>query len=224
MGASFYGQDAQSDGNQPSYTISQDSLTVYDNITGLTWTKSPDLDGDGDIDASDKLSFTQAQTYADTTLNLQNYGGYNDWRLPCMKALYSLMNFKGTDPMGGVTSDPIPFVDTAYFDFAYGDTSAGEREIDAQFWSDNAYVDYVFTNQSAAFGLNLADGRIKGYPTAGPIVKTNYVYCVRGNTDYGVNNFKDNSDGTITDSATGLMWLQNDSGAGMKMPAQVEKI
>jgi len=35
---------------------------------------------------------------------------------------------------------------------------------------------------------------------------------VRGNIDYGKNDFEDNGDGTITDKATGLMWTQNDSG------------
>ncbi len=214
-GQAFYGQDAQLDGNQPSYTLSADGLTVYDNVTGLTWTQSPDLDEDGDIDVDDKLTFAEAQTYADTTLNPQDYGGYDDWRLPTMKELYSLMDFRGTDPMSDDTSGLTPFIDTVYFAFAYGDTDAGERIIDAQFWSNSAYVGSVFGNQSAAFGLNLADGRIKGYPTSGPVSKVNYVYFVRGNTGYGVNDLSDNGDGTVTDNATGLMWSQDDSGDGV---------
>lgn len=213
-GQAFYGQDAQYNGHQPDFTISGDGLTVNDNVTGLTWTKSPDLDGDGDIDINDKLSFSEAQDYPNM-LNAQNYGGYNDWRLPTMKELYSLMNFSGTDPSGPSPSGQVPFIDTDYFDFAYGDESAGERIIDSQFWSSNAYVGTVFGNQSAAFGLNLADGRIKGYPTSGRIVKVNYVYFVRGNTSYGINEFHDNGDGTITDKATGLMWSQDDSGDGV---------
>jgi hypothetical protein len=210
-GEAFYGQDAQYNGHQPSYTLSGDGLTVYDNVTGLTWTKSPDLDGDGDIDADDKLSFNESRNYPNM-LNARNYGGYSDWRLPTMKELYSLMNFSGTDPAGPQTTGLTPFIDTDYFDFAYGDTTAGERNIDAQFWSSSAYGGLVFANQSAAFGLNLADGRIKGYPSSGPIGKINYVYFVRGNTDYGKNDFEDNSDGTVTDKATGLMWMKVDSG------------
>ena len=213
-GETFYGQDAQFDGNQPSYTLSGDGLTVYDNVTGLTWTQSPDLDGDNDIDADDKLTFDQAQAYPET-LNAQNHGGYSDWRLPTIKELYSLMNFNGTDPMSDDTSGLTPFIDTDYFDFAYGDTTAGERVIDAQFWSSNAYAAYVFGNQAAAFGLNLADGRIKGYPTGGAMVKTNFVYFVRGNGDYGTNQFNGNGNGTVTDSATRLMWSQDDSGRGL---------
>jgi hypothetical protein len=132
-----------------------------------------------------------------------------------MKELYSLMNFSGTDPSGPDPSGAIPFIDTAYFDFAYGDESAGERIIDAQFWSSNIYVGTVFGDREAAFGLNLADGRIKGYPTDGMSPKLNYVYFVRGPSDYGVNDFVDNGDGTITDNATGLMWTEDDQGDGL---------
>jgi hypothetical protein len=215
-GMAFYRQDAQFDGNQPSYTLSADGLTVHDNVTGLTWTQSPDLDGDGDIDVDDKLTFAEAQAYPDT-LNAANYGGYNDWRLPSIKELYSPMDFRGTDPSGPNPSNLTPFIDTDYFDFGYGDTAAGERIIDAQFWSSTVYVGSVFDGQQATFGLNLADGRIKGYPsgTSGPMGKLNYVYFVRGNTDYGINDFANNGDGTITDHATGLTWSQDDSGTGM---------
>jgi len=218
-GESFYGQDAQYAGTQASYTLSGDGLTVHDNVTGLTWTQSPDLDVNGVVNAADKLTFHEAQTYADT-LNAANYGGYSDWRLPSIKELYSLIDFSGIDPSGynGTdTSGLVPFIDTDYFDFGYGGTGAGERIIDAQFWSSTEHVGTVFDGQAATFGVNFADGRIKGYPsgTNGQFVKTEYVYFVRGNTDYGVNDFVDNEDGTVTDLATGLMWSQGDCGAGM---------
>jgi len=41
------------------------------------------------------------------------------------------------------------------------------------------------------------------------------IRAVRGNLSYGVNLFKDNGDGTVSDLATGLMWMQADSGTGM---------
>ena len=218
-GEEYYGQDAQFNGNQPDFTLGADGLTVYDNVTGLTWTKSPDLNRDGVIDYNDKLTYDQALTYADS-LNAENFGGYGDWRLPDIKTLYSLMNFQGTDPGGNSGSIPIPYIDTAYFDFGYGDESAGEREIDAQFWSTNRYVAAVMDGQQAAFGLNMADGRIKGYGIGGlggrgGQEKAEYVYFVRGAEDYGVNDFIDNGDGTVTDRATGLMWSQGDSGTGL---------
>ena len=47
------------------------------------------------------------------------------------------------------------------------------------------------------FGVNFADGRIKGYGLAMPggAAKTFFVHCVRGNTSYGINSFVDNGDG-----------------------------
>ena len=52
-GGAFAGQDAQYAGAQMDYTISGDGLTVYDNVTGLTWTRSPDTD-----DGGDQIAFT----------------------------------------------------------------------------------------------------------------------------------------------------------------------
>jgi hypothetical protein len=65
------------------------------------------------------------------------------------------------------------------------------------------------------FGVNFADGRIKGYPMKAPHGrgdKTFFVHYVRGNPKYGKNDFVDNRDGTITDRATGLTWMKGDSG------------
>ena len=65
------------------------------------------------------------------------------------------------------------------------------------------------------FGVNFADGRIKGYPMVNPHgrgQKKFYVLYVRGNKNYGTNTFVNNADGTITDKATGLTWMQVDSG------------
>jgi len=39
-----------------------------------------------------------------------------------------------------------------------------------------------------------------------------YFRMVRGNIEYGKNNFVDNGDGTVSDIATGLMWQKADDG------------
>ncbi|MDP7289492.1 MAG: DUF1566 domain-containing protein, partial [Phycisphaerae bacterium] len=219
LGEAFYGQDANFDGYQPSYTVSTDGRTVLDNITSLTWTQGADWTGDGVVNAADKFTYADAQTYAET-LNAQNYGGYNDWRAPTIKELYSLIDYRGTDPNPAATSSSglKPFIDDSVFEFAYGDLSAGERIIDSQWATSTLYVSTVMGGQQAMFGVNFADGRIKGYPAVGGpggVDKTYYVRFCRGNTDYGVNSFTDNGDATVTDNATGLMWSQDDSGAGM---------
>jgi hypothetical protein len=214
-GDALYGQDAQFSAHPPSYSDNGDG-TVTDNVTGLIWQKSPDTDGDGHINAADKMSIDEAESYcANLTL-----AGQSDWRLPDIKELYSLVQFSGTDPSGyeGTnTSGLTPFIDTGYFDFGYGDIDAGERIIDAQYASNTRYVADTSSQDGAmAFGVNFADGRIKGYWLSSPQgEKTFYVLAVRGGVGYGENDFVDNGDGTVSDVATGLMWSKSDSAEGL---------
>jgi hypothetical protein len=209
-------QDATYMGFEAHYADNGDA-TVSDLVTGLMWQQSPDTDGNGTIDASDKLTYTEALAAA-ASLEL---AGYNDWRLPTIKELYSLIMFYGVDPSGfnGSSEGLVPFIDTDYFDFAYGDTGAGERIIDAQYASSTKYVSTTMHGDETLFGVNFADGRIKGYGLFMPFnpgaEKTFYVICVRGNTSYGQNTFIDNGDGTISDEATGLMWMQSDNGEAL---------
>jgi hypothetical protein len=196
-------QDADLESIPLSYTNNGNG-TISDNNTGLMWQSSSDLNSDGIINADDKKEYSQALTYC----NDLQLAGYTDWRLPDIKTLYSLMNFRGTDTIGTSDSKAAPFISTEFFDFGYGDISAGDRQIDAQWASSTLYVSKVMNGASAMFGLNLADGRIKGYPATG---KGFYLKCVRGNNNYGQNELVDNGDGTIKDLATGLMWQKNDS-------------
>lgn len=219
-GETFYGQDAQFRINPASYTPSTDGLSVRDNVTGLTWQRSPDTDGNGVLDRSDKLSFEQAQALP-AKLNAAKSGGFDDWRLPTIKELYSLFDGRGTDPSGPTmdanTSGLSPYLDTKFFKFVYGNVT-GERVIDSQYASSTKYAGRGARGFPKRFGVNFADGRIKGYDLfmpGGRTGKTFFVLCVRGNPAYGKNDFHDNGDGTITDRATGLMWSRADSGKGM---------
>jgi len=206
-GQAFYGQDAQSSGVQPSYKDNGDG-TVTDLNTDLMWQQDP----------GEKLTYDEAVARADAF----NLAGYDDWRLPTIKELYSLILFSGLDPsgvQGNDTSGLVPFIDTDYFSFSYGDPSAGERIIDSQWVSSTEYVGTTMGEAHTVFGVNFADGRIKGYGT-GPMPgqtegKGFFAIYVRGNTGYGNNSFSDNGDGTITDSATGLMWSKEDSTTGL---------
>jgi hypothetical protein len=215
-GDDYYGQNANYPGNTPQYVDNGDG-TLTDMVTGLMWQSSFDHNGDGTIDYSDKLGYDEivALTEAGVT-----FAGYDDWRLPSIMEQYSLILFSGRDISGyegTSTDDLIPFMDTDVFEFAYGDTDAGERLIDMQCATTNVYVSTEV--EETVFGVNFADGRIKGYGTQlfGQAKAFNYI-LVRGNTEYGINNFTDNGDGTITDNATGLMWMQDDNGEGVLWP------
>ncbi len=194
----FYGQDAQYNGNASSYTDNNDG-TVTDEVTGLVWQKDMGL----------KISYIDAFIVADTMI----LGGYNDWRVPSIKELYSLIQFSGQ--VSGEQAINF-FIDTIYFSHPLGNTEIGEREIDAQTWSSTKYVGQTMGGDETVFGVNFVDGRIKGYPQFNPANKDEaqsmYFRMVRGNTNYGKNNFQDNEDETITDKATGLMWQKADDG------------
>lgn len=200
------GYDADYSGNQPDYTLSDDGLIVTDNITGLIWQQSSDINGDGSLTSDDKLYQSDTMSYCE---NL-SYGGRDDWRLPSIKESYSLIQFSGKDPsgyQGTDTSALTAFIDEV-FDWAFGDMASGERIIDGQFASSTQYVSTTMNADATTFGVNFVDGRIKGYPSERlPF----YVRCVSGNPSYGINDFSDNDDQTVNDDATGLMWQQDDS-------------
>lgn len=209
----LYGQDAQYARRPAAYTDNGDG-TVLDTNTTLVWQKTPQ---------NDRLQYLDAIAYC-AALDL---GGRTDWRVPSIKELYSLADNRG-ELLTPEEGTPTPYIDTAFFDFEY---PSGRMAFAGQYWSSTLYVKGPVQNgrNQAAFGFNFADGHIKAYGTgldfytgaaatgglAGPDGKApgNYVRCVSGAEGvYGVNAFADNGDGTVTDTATGLMWQQTDDG------------
>lgn len=195
----FYGQDATYQANEPSYTDNGNG-TITDNVTGLMWEQ----------DMGSKLSFDDAFSKAEAT----KLGGHSDWRVPTLKEVYSLILFIGK--VKGEKAIDL-FIDTDYFVQPLGDVNIGEREIDAQTWSSTEYVGRTMNADETVFGVNFVDGRIKGYPKYKPgtgAANIMYFRMVRSNTEYGINDFIDNGDGTVSDLATGLMWQKADDSIG----------
>lgn len=192
-GESFFGQDAQYLGHEPSFVDNGDE-TVTDKNTGLMWTK----------DSGDKQEYYDVKGIS--------FAGYDDWRIPTIKELYTLMDFRGIDPDAADMNDGglVPFIDTTVFDFEYGDSSFGDRIIDSQWVTSNVYVSKVMNGEECFFGVNFADGRIKCYPTQKG--KGYFVRYVRG-TLVG-NDFED-GDEIVIDKSTGFVWQKEDSGNGM---------
>lgn len=191
-GDAFYGQDANYlKGESMAYQDNGDE-TVTDLNTGLMWQQVP---------TSATFTWQEAVEYCeDLELN-----GYDDWRMPSCKELYSISNFE----IGW------PYVNTTYFTLASGQISKDE-----QYWSSNFYVGTtVEGGTNSAMGVNHVTGHIKAYSAnaSGPI-GGKYVRAVRGD-NYGVNEFINNADGTITDNSTGLMWGQDDNEEGIDWEA-----
>ncbi len=186
-GDDFYGQDAHYlEGKSMTFEECDDETTILDNNTGLMWQKTPSTEG---------LSWEEAKDYCE---NL-TLGGYNDWRMPSCKELFSISDFESG----------WPYLDTEIFDLAV------EVSKDEQYWSSDYYVGVTVEGGSdAAFGVNHVTGHIKAYAASVSGQFGNYVRAVRGD-DYGINLYTDNGDSTITDSSTGLMWAQYDSGEGL---------
>jgi hypothetical protein len=207
-GTPLSGQDAQHPGRRASYVDNGDG-TVTDRVTGLVWAKSPsppmtvaDLDG-----------FARAS----------RLGGHDDWRAPTIRELYSLIDYRG-----GYSGDPRnsrPYIDTRFFDFAYGagtglgDAAHGRRPIDVQEWSTTRYIGKTMGGDETVFGVNFADGRIKGYPVMDPANRMRTpnqlaVRLVRGPA-YGRNDFQPDAK-TVTDRATGLVWQRRDDAGALR--------
>ncbi|MFR9527032.1 MAG: DUF1566 domain-containing protein [Rikenellaceae bacterium] len=199
-GEPFYGQDAHHMGNAASYTDNGDG-TITDNVTGLMWQKGFDV-----------MSYPEAMKVIEEF----KLAGHNDWRIPTIKEAYSLILFSGSDvnPQlnAGSDSPGSPFINTNFFEFEYG--ANGNRPIDSQLLTSSLYVGSTEQN-NLLFGVNFADGRIKGYGLKfGNGDKPFMVRFVRGE-QYGINDFGDNGDGTITDNATKLVWSKEDSQRAM---------
>jgi hypothetical protein len=207
----YYGADATIEGNALSYRDNGDG-TVTDLNTGLMWQQTPDFT---------RYTYDEAKEYVE---NLE-IGGYDDWRLPTIKELYSLAMFDGGIVPEGEST---PYVDTDYFDFEYD-----KLLFAGQYWSSTVYVKEGVQNYEdhgsiqGAFGFNFADGHIKSYETGyyfdgtpisesdGIMIPGCYVRAVRGDTDLYDMEYVDNGDGTVTDKSTSLMWAKADSGETM---------
>ncbi len=211
-GEDFYGQDAQYQGPVRSYTkldasgnaLPQDAASwvmVRDNVTGLIWEVKEN--GDGAEEYSNPHDADNTYTWCDTNpdtnggnqgscgahdtedfidaLNSANFGGHNDWRLPTLKELATLVDYAQNNPIIDATFFP----NTRAFYYWSATTRAHDTE--------NAWCVY-FNNGFDSSGPKSANSRA-------------HVRAVRGGAGSAAS-FIDNGDGTVTDTATGLMWAQ----------------
>jgi hypothetical protein len=190
-GAAFYGQDAQYTGTEPSYTDNGDG-TVTDNVTGMIWTQSV---------STYAMAWNEAELYCEAL----ETGDITDWRLPAVKELWSIRNF----------SQGWPWVDTDYFYLVGDGTDLGQHHS----WTSNAYlVESDYQNSQVDGEPHWIVNDWTGHTKA--MSGSRFVRCVSAEEGvYGVNDFVDNGDGTVSDNATGLMWSQDDNGEAINWEA-----
>ena len=215
-GEPFYGQDAQYQGPQRSYTKlgtngvelpdhatqADGWIMTRDNITGLIWEIKTDDWGVHDRDNAytwcDRNLGTNGGNqgecsdgidteYFINALNSANFGGYSDWRLPTVKELSTLVNHN--------ISAPGPTIDTNYFPNTVSDG----------YWSSTTYASCI----GNAWRVRFDNGHVYYYDYNDLLYNNKqldgYVRAVRSGKS-SVHVFVDNYDGTITDVTTGLMW------------------
>jgi hypothetical protein len=167
------GQSADPTCNPHSY-IQPGTGVIKDTVTGLMWqqTTAPGM-SDG------TYSWQQAEDYCE---NLA-LGGYDDWRLPTIQELSTLV-----DSGVSLSSETVnPTINMTFFN----------ETVPSNYWTKTLFTG----NSNQAWTVDFSTGSVD-YDD-----KTTNSYAVRAvRGEQTANNFIDNGDGTITDTGSRLVW------------------
>ncbi|MFH0998432.1 MAG: DUF1566 domain-containing protein [Pseudomonadota bacterium] len=206
-------------------------VMVKDNVTGLIWEMKTNKDGKPDY--NDPHDADNTYTWYDSNpatnggfagapgdgtntegfikaLNDAHYGGNSDWRLPTIKELAYIVNY---------SIYPGPTIDTGYF----------PNTTPSNYWTSNTYAgntyhawgvffyygygsnDY-FCSKANSYYVRAVRG---GQPGAlGNLAIGSFDAADSGSIDdasSAAGSYKDNGNGTVTDTSTGLIWQQTGS-------------
>jgi len=133
--------------------------TVTDNLTGLIWTKNANIYG----------LKTWSQAVSDCEACAE--GGYEDWHLPQVKELYSLIHYGYFYPAVSNTAGTGKWTENDPFTSIQWET--------ASYWTStsDAYADYY--SSEYAWIQEMATGWL----THTPMSFTHFVWCVRGGSN-----------------------------------------
>jgi hypothetical protein len=156
-------------------------FTTVDNVTGLTWKACSEGRSGATCAVGANGTYTWANAISQcSALNAANsgagYAGINEWRLPTMQEIETLLRFWGS-----------PAVEAVHFPQTAG----------AAYWSSTARFSSPTNAWRANFSFDPVYYSLK--TTAGNI------RCVASSTSAS-RVFSDNGDGTITDNSTNLRW------------------
>jgi C1A family cysteine protease len=225
----------------PRFTDRGDG-TVSDNLTGLVWAKNANLlgsdDADNDTDETPgdgRVNWQHALDYI-KKLNRESYLGHNDWRLPNVNELESLLNAELSDPALPL-NHPYTNVQsfyywssTSYASSAYYAWVVGMDYGNVNYYNksyNDGYVWPVRSGQCGSLGNSVIclpkTGQTSCYNTAGDVINctgTRQDGDIQAGADWPSPRFVDNGDGTVTDKLTGLEWSKDANPAGTSMTWQ----
>ncbi|HEY5975905.1 MAG TPA: DUF1566 domain-containing protein, partial [Geobacteraceae bacterium] len=195
--------------------------TVTDSLTGLIWAKDGNLTG--------STTWQQALDYV-KTLNISNYQGHSDWRLPNINELESLVNREQADSAPWLNGQGFVNVQSGYYwssttdvatNGAWGIYSYGGFPDNSNV-NQKGYSGYVWpvrSGQSGSPGSSILPktGQTGCFDDTGTIIScagTGQDGEIRAGVTWPVPRFMDNStvspaDRTVTDELTGLVWAKD---------------
>ncbi len=186
-----FGEDADYTIRPPSYTKLDDTgralpdnatawAMVRDNVTGLVWeVKTTDASIHNN---TDRYTWNEADSVFVNALNQSAFGGYDDWRLPTVMELYTIIHADNVDPA----------VNTGYFPNVPDPDS-----VRPYYWSATPRAD---SPSEWVWVIDFGSGRAVGYEE-----EVQHVRAVRG-AEFRTGRFTDIGNETVTDRSTGLMW------------------
>ena len=170
-----FGEDSDYSCNPHSYTDLGNGV-VKDNVTGLEWQQTTDT-------SYSTWSWGMAINYC----NNLSLGGKDDWRLPTIKELATLVDFSTPYSYYG------PTINKSYFPETRGAWYFSSTKV--------AIPDQINWTKEKTWLVDFSDGNVT---YCGAKCGDAFVRAVRGGQS--TNYFIDNGDGTISESNTGLMW------------------
>lgn len=210
----------------PRFTDNSDQ-TITDNLTGLMWTKDSNAPGPTACTPGVTKTFKDALTYT-SCLNTNNYLGHDDWRVPNINELRSLINYDQSDLGTWLNTQGFSNVQNSSSAWYWSSTTDAVDGrlifMNSEVWGgsrdDSCYVWPVRTGPSGTINL----------PKTGQTVCYDYdahgvgisISCANTGQDgelqkgftWPTPRFTNNGDQTITDNLTGLMWTQNANAPG----------
>ena len=215
------GQDGELREGAPLAYVDHGDGTVTDVNTGLMWEK---LSHDGTVH-DDHNTYTWANAISGhvATLNSTNFAGHNDWRLPNVRELLSIVTYQNLLPTVAPAFDNhcSSGCDVTRCSCTFsGDTWTSTSEADSP--SNQWFVD--FQDGQVGAGLEHGSGPVRAVRDAStgcPLPATgqttcwdssrNVIPCAGTGQDGELRKgaplaYVDNGNGTVTDLNTGLVW------------------